>query len=319
MFDDLTKEIKAQLYERARSPLTGTFVISWFAWNIRAIVALISDMSFQEKIDYWNSLYPLTSDIVISVFIGPLISASLFILLYPYPARWAFQFWYTQHKRLKEIQQKIEDKTPLTQEEANAIRRTALDQQAQLQSQLREISAGNKELSENNRMLLEEIARLKNERTQIDAVVRKLDEQLAQTKVLKQPQLPEMTQIGFREPKSKDQDKKEKDPVRSGKEGKNLFELLSEDVRNALISATGQLDPRVLNAFLGLIGFGGKATPQDIALALKVNPIEVRYGLDELASRELTSSFGGTYSLTERGREVAVRLKLTSMVPALNT
>lgn len=36
MLDDLTKEIKAQLYERVKSPLFGAFALSWAAWNSRS-------------------------------------------------------------------------------------------------------------------------------------------------------------------------------------------------------------------------------------------------------------------------------------------
>ena len=35
--------IKAYLYERAASPLTGAFAVSWVVWNYRFFVVLFSD------------------------------------------------------------------------------------------------------------------------------------------------------------------------------------------------------------------------------------------------------------------------------------
>ena len=52
MLDDLSKSIKASLYERATSPLFGAFVISWLAWNYRFVLTVISSMSAKEKFSY---------------------------------------------------------------------------------------------------------------------------------------------------------------------------------------------------------------------------------------------------------------------------
>lgn len=57
MLQELTKEIKAQLYERAKSPLFGSFALAWITWNFRAVAAFFSDMKFNEKLAYWNSFY----------------------------------------------------------------------------------------------------------------------------------------------------------------------------------------------------------------------------------------------------------------------
>ena len=40
---DIFISIKAYLYERAASPLTGAFAVSWVVWNYRFFVVLFSD------------------------------------------------------------------------------------------------------------------------------------------------------------------------------------------------------------------------------------------------------------------------------------
>lgn len=87
MLEELSKEVKAQLYDRAKSPLFGGFVIAWLAWNIRAILVLFSELKYAEKIAAWEKLYPNSDAWITSGIVFPLLSAVVFILLYPYPAR----------------------------------------------------------------------------------------------------------------------------------------------------------------------------------------------------------------------------------------
>ncbi|CAH1070400.1 hypothetical protein [Candidatus Nitrotoga sp. 1052] len=107
-------------------------------------MAFFSDMSFQEKLNYFDIFYDQHA-ISYGVLL-PLCSAILFVLLYPYSARWIYTYSATQQNKLKAVQIQIEDKTPLTQEEANIIRKVSLDQQAELQRELQELSGVNQEL-----------------------------------------------------------------------------------------------------------------------------------------------------------------------------
>lgn len=126
MFDDAIKTVKAQLYEKSGSPLFTAFVISWCSWNYRFIAVLISDLPIIEKFKYIDT--QIFSSFDAYFFHGtilPLITAALIIFAYPYPARFVYEFWRQRQKELKAIQQKIEDETPLTKEEAREIRRDA--------------------------------------------------------------------------------------------------------------------------------------------------------------------------------------------------
>ncbi len=122
MWDEIVKSVKANLYERATSPLLGTYTVAWGLWNFRFLLVLFSDAPYEQKLDYiqanffpnyWSSLH---------LFWPPLIATLLFIFVYPYPSRYVYQFWRMQQKIMKEIRQKIEDETPLTQEEARQLR-----------------------------------------------------------------------------------------------------------------------------------------------------------------------------------------------------
>ncbi len=124
MWNDILKTIKAQLYERAISPLSGVFVLSWCLWNYRFITVLFSSLSVTEKFGFIESqLFPDWSTYVLRGFLYPLFTTVLIIFLYPYPARYVYEFWRKRQKELKEIRQKIEDETPLTVEESRQIRK----------------------------------------------------------------------------------------------------------------------------------------------------------------------------------------------------
>ncbi len=118
MIDEFIKTIKANLYERATSPLAGAMLISWCLWNYAILIILFSSLEPQQKIgliqsnliNYSRSIY------------GPLATSFFFIFVYPFPARIAYEFWRKQKKVLRDIKQKIEDEELLTKEESRAIR-----------------------------------------------------------------------------------------------------------------------------------------------------------------------------------------------------
>lgn len=180
MLDDLTKEIKAQLYERVKSPLFGAFALSWAAWNYRPLLAVLSGMSFQEKLAYLDTLYPSGWYWLGYCLAGPLASAVGFLLVYPHPARWMYRYWANQHKALKKVQQEIEDETPLTQEEAKALRKTSLAQVAEVQAQMQDMSQTIRELNERIRGATDELLRVTKERDQFAESDKKAREELSQ-------------------------------------------------------------------------------------------------------------------------------------------
>lgn len=151
MFDDAVKTIKAQLYDRLTSPLFGTFAISWLGWNWRFPVLFISDSSMHvvNKFDYVTStLYPNQSTYWLNGLLYPLLTTAFFIFIYPWLARPVYEYWRIQIKKQKEIQQRIEDETPMTVEEARELKRETLKSELKYQIESEQREQRIKELEE---------------------------------------------------------------------------------------------------------------------------------------------------------------------------
>lgn len=137
MIDDLSKSIRAALYDRTTSPLFGALTISFIVWNHRLLVVLFSGMTVEQKFSYIDEvLYATVLAKTILLAIGPLITAIFFLYVYPHPAKWVYQYWRARQKELKDIRRKIEDETPLTIEQSRRIRRQITDVQADYEEEL---------------------------------------------------------------------------------------------------------------------------------------------------------------------------------------
>ncbi|MFK5912933.1 MAG: hypothetical protein QM484_01045 [Woeseiaceae bacterium] len=155
--EDLIKSIKAHLYDRATSPLFGTFAVSWVIWNYKFIIIIFSSMEAHEKFDYIATfLYPSINSCLSTGLAYPALTTLTFIFLYPYPAKFVYSFTRKKQKELKEIKQKIEDETPLTHEESKKIRRDMAALELEYEKELERRSSETQRLKD----LVEE---LKNE------------------------------------------------------------------------------------------------------------------------------------------------------------
>lgn len=124
MVEDAIKSIKAILYERATSPLLGAFFASWSVANYKLIFVLFSSMEVTSKFTFIEKeLYPTICDSVWHLLALPTFGALFLIFVYPFPAKYVYEFWRQQQKQLKEIKQRIEDETPLTIEESRELRK----------------------------------------------------------------------------------------------------------------------------------------------------------------------------------------------------
>jgi hypothetical protein len=128
MLGEIAKTIKAGLYERVTSPLLGSFLISWTLWNYKFVAVIFASIPPQEKLSLIeNTIFPTISSSLTRGGLYPLLTTICFIFIYPHPARFVYEFWRKEQKKLKEIRQKIEDETPLTVDEARKIKREALN------------------------------------------------------------------------------------------------------------------------------------------------------------------------------------------------
>lgn len=149
MIEDFTTTIKAQLYERVSSPLLSSFFISWCGWNYKFILILFSGMASHEKIVYIDlNIFPNLMSAVIHGALLPTLTSLLLIFVYPIPAEFIYRHVKINQRRLKEIQQSIDDESPLSKEQARKIRREALENQLKYETEIDAKNVENARLKE---------------------------------------------------------------------------------------------------------------------------------------------------------------------------
>lgn len=155
MLDEILKSIKAQLYDRAVSPLMGSFIISWGIWNYKFLLLVISGVTITEKYRIIDEvLFGTWQQIYLRGALYPIITSLVYLYAYPYPSKYVFEFSRNRQKEISDIKRRIEDETLLTAKESRSIRREiyALEEEFQ------------KDLERKN----SEIERLKLELEEID-------------------------------------------------------------------------------------------------------------------------------------------------------
>jgi hypothetical protein len=135
--DDLIKTMKAQLYDRASSPLIFSFVCSWIFWNYRLVVILFSGAKSSEKFVEIEALPSRFENLTIlgqSIspdyywlwmgFLGPMLVTILYLVVLPYAEEKAFELSSRKAVRMKKIKLEAENDTPIGEEERMKLRET---------------------------------------------------------------------------------------------------------------------------------------------------------------------------------------------------
>ncbi len=133
--EDLIKTMKAQLYDRASSPLVFSFICSWAVWNYRLIVIVLSGGTAPEKFSqiellprafgsqiFFGYQLPAWSYWPLVGFIGPLLFTALYLVVLPYFEAKAFELSSQKIVKLKAIKLKAENDTPIGGDEMRALR-----------------------------------------------------------------------------------------------------------------------------------------------------------------------------------------------------
>lgn len=127
MVDKIFKSAKAQISERIASPLIGSFAISWCLWNYKFLVILFSSASVSQTFALIDTIaFPTTWSLVQNGVLLPAFTVVAYIFVYPYPAKYVYEFTRRRQKEINEVRQRIEDETLLTIEESRKIRAEAL-------------------------------------------------------------------------------------------------------------------------------------------------------------------------------------------------
>ncbi|WP_291912271.1 hypothetical protein [Limnohabitans sp.] len=123
MIEDILQSAKQTLVERFSSPLLGAFLISWVVWNWKFLVILFSDASVTTTFDLVHRLaFPDWTAILLKGFAFPLMTSLAYVFLYPYPARFVYEFTLKRQREINEIKQRITNETPLTLERSTQLR-----------------------------------------------------------------------------------------------------------------------------------------------------------------------------------------------------
>lgn len=123
MYEEIIKSARASLNERLASPLMGSFIISWVLWNYKFLVILFSSSSVIETFELIKDIsFPDTSALLLRGIIFPGLTAAAYIFLYPYPAKFVYEFTRNRQKEINDIRRRIDDETPLTLEESRKIK-----------------------------------------------------------------------------------------------------------------------------------------------------------------------------------------------------
>ncbi|EML0316021.1 hypothetical protein V9658_003364 [Vibrio parahaemolyticus] len=119
MFQELSKSVKANLYERVSSPLIGSIAISWIAFNWKGVLyMLLSDAKIEEKIEYFSSNYSNVD----TNFIYPLVAGGLISVIYPITAFIPFWIWEKIQHAQKQLKQTLSMNQLLSVEQSMQLR-----------------------------------------------------------------------------------------------------------------------------------------------------------------------------------------------------
>lgn len=299
MFEDIAKDIKAQLYEKARSPLAATFICAWLVINVRTVLVFFSALHVDEKIAYFDAANPTLTDWILHSLIYPLASAVVILLIYPHLARVAYEYWQRQYLKVKKIQQKIEDETPITQEEAKALRKASIEQQINLETQLSSSSARNSELQKQITELRQQLSEVRGER---ETLLKELDAKEKQIEALDKKtdsKISDDTQIKRSTVNLQNQDFQVS--------GVRLPEKVIWELRNA------GLESSAIDLFTATVLNEGVISPTNLIKNLKgIEKLDMVHAMSTLSNSDFAySTNDGTIKLTDNGLRLAVESGLT--------
>lgn len=209
--DELINAFKAQMYDRARSPFLAAFSFSWATWNLKTLIIAFSSSAISLKLQLINQLYPAWIFYLMQWVVYPLISASVFILVYPLIAMGAFWYWNLLNNKIKKIQLRQDGEVPASPEEARKLRKLISDVSIEKQKIIDDLVEKNAELMGREESSNSTIATLQNEKRDLSkdiedkaARINELEvKNIELTKQLSKPKTIEsFTRVKTAEPKS---------------------------------------------------------------------------------------------------------------------
>ena len=154
MLSDAITSVKAYLYDRAVSPLMGSFIVSWMIWNYKFLLVLIAPISVYEKL--WMFENAFFQDFHSAFGVGlilPLFTALVYLFIFPYPAKWVYKFWLKQQNIMTSLKQKLNENRLLSLVESREILNKVNDLESDFTLRLEEKNKLISNLKKSNQML----------------------------------------------------------------------------------------------------------------------------------------------------------------------
>ena len=178
--NDVIDSVKETITERFSSPLFGTFLLTWFAWNHEYVFLLFSESSFTDKMTYAKEVLYYDWHISLTYLFGlPMLTSGAFIVIYPIPAKWAYEYWYSRQNKLKEIKVKISNERILTEEEADKIRQETAIKVARYKDDLKAKESEIEILEQAANMQSEQLDDFRNQLKEKEKTIRDLGDKIA--------------------------------------------------------------------------------------------------------------------------------------------
>lgn len=205
--EEMIKSIRAALYDRAVSPLSGGFFVAWILWNYKILLVIFWGETVAEQFEQIRHLTiareVVISDFLINIpyflrngFLFPLITAVIYIYYYPLAAKPIYKHSLEKQRELREIKQKEERARILTKEESAKILVEMAEIEAKYEMEFGRIKEQNQALIDEKNKLTDDNLKLRSARddefnevkNQLDATymdqIQELDRELASQKTL---------------------------------------------------------------------------------------------------------------------------------------
>lgn len=131
MFDAI-KELRTaaatMLSEKFKDPFTSTLIGSWLVWNWELmLVLLFADDDIYSRIEFIKENYiDIHESNILGLFAGPLASAILLTVFYPFMSAGTYRLWLIAKKMIRDEKYKFEKGTRVTTEEMDAFNAKSL-------------------------------------------------------------------------------------------------------------------------------------------------------------------------------------------------
>lgn len=123
MIDEIVKAVRLHLSERLTSPLFGAIAVAWIVWNYRAVLVVLSGEPVLRKFEIIDQLlYPTALSVTLKCVLLPVGTALVYLFIYPFPAKYVYQFTRQKQREILDVRRKIEGETPLTVEDSRRLR-----------------------------------------------------------------------------------------------------------------------------------------------------------------------------------------------------